>query len=241
MKKSLVGLSVVTSGCSSPDRKETKITSYSKKYRSSLSESSKVNCGPAPAATAASNDTPEVRPPKWELETVDSHLPLDLDRFRKKQVVFIGKFRDAATSGNWSKIREDHFDWWQFPIDSGSKTEYNLRSERDISELRSDAVWFFGYRESIKLVAFSFGWDVESCTLSGAECDRWESVNLGNKDVRLYKMIRSAWLFGLEDYFTSLQTYARYIDSNIYKGGGFHYGSIHLADILSMRLPRLPQ
>ena len=98
--------------------------------------------------------------------------------------------------------------------------------------------WLAGYRESIRLVAFSFGWNVEDRALCESESVRWEDIDLTNKDVRLYKMVRSTWLFGIEDYFSSLQAFARYVDSKIYGGTGFHYGSIHLSDMLSMQLPR---
>ncbi len=55
-----------------------------------------------------------------------------------------------------------HFDWWMFPIDDGSMPEYNVGGQDDINELKSDAEWHERYRESVKLAAKAWGWDVET-------------------------------------------------------------------------------
>jgi hypothetical protein len=245
MKKSLLGLSVVAGGCSFeksesesshpspstplPPVKRKKIITYTG------SESPKV----PPVFEMPSTVNDELRRPKWEVDQEPSNEFLNINRFKSKQSEFLQKFRQSEALGRWNEIREDHFDWWQFPIDSGSLPEYNLRSEDDISALKSDPEWAEGYRESIRLVARSFGWDVENSKLCEADCGGpWEEIIMGNKDVRLYKMIRSTWLFGLGDYLESLRAFAVYIDTQIYKDKGFHYGRIHFKDILLMRHPR---
>jgi hypothetical protein len=107
-----------------------------------------------------------------------------------------------------------------------------MKSESDIDTLRSNPNWLSRYRESVKLVALAWGWDIDACCLveDGGVWDK--------KDVRLAKIIRSLWLFEQFDYFVSMQTFAHQINDNIYNKQGFRYGRICLDEILYMKLPR---
>ncbi len=141
-------------------------------------------------------------------------------------------FRESAANKHWNNIHRDHFDWWQFPIDDGSRPEFNLRSEDDIRSLKADASWLHGYKESIEIMALSWGWDVKGrkkVSIGGS----WD-----RKDVRLAKIIRSLWLFQEVEYFLSMQEFARLINHDVYNDRGFFYGAICLDEILYMILPR---
>ena len=174
-----------------------------------------------------------VRPPKWELGQA-SRGRLKVDQLKKLQNEYLEKFRKFAAKQNWTSIQRDHFDWWMFPIEDGSQMDFHLRSEEDIRALKNDALWRSQYLESIRIVSRGWGWDVEKSELitdgRGGSWDNW--------DIRLAKMIRSLWLFEEEQYFLSLQSFARHIQENVYHGRGFHYGSICLDEMLHMVLPR---
>ena len=172
--------------------------------------------------------------PSWETSS-DLGPPLNTAELLKRQLEKLEEFRAATVRSNWDQIHGSHFDWWQFPCDFGSQREFNLKSEADISTLRSNSVWLSNYRESIRLVSRAFGWDIDRTTIiADGTGGSWQP----NKDIRLAKMLRSLWLFGEEDYFHSLQKFANWIHSEIYSGGSFFYGTDCLDDILLLRLPR---
>lgn len=175
----------------------------------------------------------EVRPPKWETgRASSSSSKLPVAELRRLQVEYLGIFREKCTSKKWSELQRMHFDWWQFPIDDGSRLEFNLKSESDIDLLKSDCVWLSNYLESIKLLALSWGWDVDKKTQSLIG-GKWNK-----NDVRLAKIIRSLWLFQINEYFESMQMFAHHINDQEYNERGFFYGSICLDEILIMGLPR---
>ena len=175
----------------------------------------------------------KVRPPKW---VSDSRWPgsmLRMAMLLQMQTKYLDFFKSCAELNNWAKLQRDHFDWWIFPIDDSSRPEYNLYSEDDIGLLRSDPIWLNNYRESVRIIASSWGWDVEdSCRIPNGGA--WN-----HHDVRLAKVIRSLWLFEITEYFNSMQEFARSDQKNEKGGRGFHYGRINLDEMLYMRLPRL--
>ena len=177
--------------------------------------------------------TVSIRPPKWETSKLNkSDLPIRTKEILTLQAEYLDLFRRSCASHKWKEIHKQHFDWWQFPIDDGSRPEFNLKSESDIELLKADPLWLSGYHESVQLVALAWGWDVDkrALTSSGGSWDR--------KDVRLAKIIRSLWLFQEVDYFESMQLFAMLINETEYNKRGFFYGSICLDEILYMNLPR---
>lgn len=136
---------------------------------------------------------------------------------------------------DWSKLHDDHFDWYMFPIDDGSRVEYNVSSELHVGRLKSNVEWFAGYREGISLALSAWGWDTASAR-------RIEPLAQGmgwtDWDVRLSKIIRSLWLFEEATLLNSLQSFAREIQANEKRGEGFFYGRINLEELLHFRLPR---
>ena len=175
-----------------------------------------------------------VRPPKWYKSNAGDkeRVKLAVDEFHRLQAQYLDLFRAACDSGEWNRIHDRHFDWWQFPIDDGSREEFNVRSESEVDLLRSHPDWLTGYRESVKLVAKAWGWDIEEGVVM-KDAGFWDK-----KDVRLAKMIRSLWLFEQADYFQSLQRFAQYVNENQNKNRGLFYGRICLDEVLYMELPR---
>lgn len=181
----------------------------------------------------------KVRPPRWKYGSVSQLPEFDRAEVKVRQTEFLAKFRRHAAKENWDAIHDDHFDWWQFPIDDGSREQFNLKSEEDIRDLVSDTQFMDQFHESLRIVSLAFGWDIDAKTPVDS-ARQWVQNRRGNKDVRLAKMIRSAWLLSAQSYFESLQEFAKYINKEIYRGNGFKYGHICLDEILFMSLPRMP-
>ena len=151
-----------------------------------------------------------------------------LEAMKQVQLEQLETFRRKAEAGEWAEIHRDHFDWYMFPIEDGSQSEYNVREE-DVAELIADPEWRARYHESVALVAAAWGWDVERAApipspKPGQEWTDW--------DVRLAKIIRSLWLFGQGQDMASMQAFARWVKPN----GGLSYGFINLDEVYFMRL-----
>jgi hypothetical protein len=100
-------------------------------------------------------------------------------------------------------------------------------------------LWIFLYRtrwkEGIRLAAKAWGWDVDEASRVPEPPNgmRWT-----NWDVRLAKMIRSAWLFEESTTLASLQAFALDLQANEKRGRPFKYGRINLEELLHFQLPR---
>eukprot|EP00039_Didymoeca_costata_P001025 m.48963 g.48963 ORF g.48963 m.48963 type:complete len:224 (-) comp10593_c0_seq2:716-1387(-) len=175
-----------------------------------------------------------VRAPKWDSDKFHARSKLNVDRFKDKQKKYLSKWHDNEQNKKWT-LHGDHFDWWMFPIDDGSRPEYNVKSEEDIIALTTDQDWYEGYRESVRLAIKAWGWDTATNTrIKPLE----NGMGWTNWDVRLAKIIRSLWLFSEKDLFESVQTFALDLQKNEKGGQSFTYGHIVLDEILYMRLPR---
>jgi len=123
------------------------------------------------------------------------------------------KFRQAAKTNQFDTIYNAHFDWWMFLINygGGHTTEgpnvFILRSWDDVDTLKGIPGWIEQFRESVVLVALSWGWDVLNCnTIDNGR--RFGASEGSNQNARIHKMIRSLWLFDQKDLFTSMQQFA---------------------------------
>jgi hypothetical protein len=177
-----------------------------------------------------------VRPPKWHKCDSSKCAPdgdRDIPGFLRLQSEYLDIFRKGCIDRTWTSIHNRHFDWWQFPIDDGSRQEFNLKSESHVDSLRSNADWLSRYRESVSLVAKAWGWNVETSSLLDNEGGYWDK-----KDVRLAKIIRSLWLFEQADYLSSMQVFAHHINETVNEKKGLYYGKICLDEVLYMKLPR---
>ncbi len=178
-----------------------------------------------------------VRPPRWLDRGAFKTMTLKkLTAFKAKQVETLSIFRQHAKPGSWEKLHQDHFDWWMFPIDDGSKDEFNICSEEDVTTLRGDVEWLKGYHEALRLAAAAWGWDLtNACRIEPPET----GMAWTNWDVRLAKMCRSLYLFEEEELLDSLQTFARDLQIKEKKGKeGFFYNTICLDELLYFQLPR---
>jgi len=142
----------------------------------------------------------------------------------KVQQKQLQKFRKYACKNSWESIHHDHYDWFMFPIEDGSQSQYNVLEE-DVKELKADTVWLAGYKEAVLLVAKAWGWDVEARKELEEEGMGWTGW-----DVRLAKIIRSLWIFGIEEYKDSMQEFAKKVKPT----GGLSYGYICLDEVLYM-------
>ncbi|CAE8672965.1 unnamed protein product, partial [Polarella glacialis] len=158
-----------------------------------------------------------------------------LANFKGKQFETLEVFRKCQQDATWDRIHRGHFDWWMFPIDDGSKPDFNVNSEADVVALRSDSEWRERYHEGLALVAASWGWDVAACSrieppAPGMAYSGW--------DVRLAKMCRSLYLFEEDTLLSSMQTFAREVQQKEKGGASFFYGRICLDELLYFQLPR---
>lgn len=158
-----------------------------------------------------------------------------LEGFRSKQLETLTVFRTCEAEGSWEKIHRGHYDWWMFPIDDGSKLEYNVSSEADVALLRSDAQWLEAYREAVRLVSAAWGWDTAS-----SQSIRPMAPGMGYRgwDVRLAKICRSLYLFEEAPLLATMQEFAREVQRTEKDGGSFFYGRICLDELLYFELPR---
>jgi len=157
-----------------------------------------------------------------------------LEEMKRTQHAQLKTFRLKAKFGKWAEIHHDHFDWYMFPIEDGSQSEYNVFAA-DVAELIADPEWRDRYHESVKLVAAAWGWDLDEqgwLTEGNVDKLREEWEKRGNWDVRLAKIIRSLWLFGQNNDMTSMQTFAREVKPN----GKLTYGSNNLDEVYFMEV-----
>lgn len=130
-----------------------------------------------------------------------------LQAIKDAQQKTLAMFQAAAGQGDWMGIHQEHYDWWMFPIDEPSG--YGLAwtaYEGDIADLKSDAVYLERYLLGVKLLATSWGWDLDKaaempCPQPGQAWQHWP--------IRLYKATKSTMLFGLPQQFDSLKRLGR--------------------------------
>ena len=142
------------------------------------------------------------------------------------QRIGLSTFKRAEEKGDWRLLHGGHFDWWMFPIDDGSRIQYNVFAD-DVEELLSDPQYVANYREGVRIAMKSWGWDV------GTSAPVVEITGKGqgwaNWDVRLAKICRSCYIFKQNDLLQSCQKFARRTKPN----GGFRYGGINLDELLN--------
>merc|ERR1740129_2505814 len=114
---------------------------------------------------------------------------------RTKQLQTLEACKAYAARGDWARIHSAHFDWWMFPIDDGSKPEFNVESEADVEALCSDPEWLARYQEFVHLIARAWGWDIVAAARIPPPVPR--GMGWSNWDVSLAKACRSLFLFEL--------------------------------------------
>jgi len=121
-----------------------------------------------------------------------------IGNLKEQHQTYLLDFREWANEDQWGMFdhKYSHYDWWMFPIDKTSAshgTKYQL-NQREIEKLKNDAEFMKDYREGVKLVLKSWGWDVDADkgakVKSPKELQEWKGYR-----VRLGKMADSLSLF----------------------------------------------
>eukprot|EP00933_Yihiella_yeosuensis_P048313 TRINITY_DN4441_c0_g6_i1.p1 TRINITY_DN4441_c0_g6~~TRINITY_DN4441_c0_g6_i1.p1 ORF type:complete len:239 (+),score=56.93 TRINITY_DN4441_c0_g6_i1:44-760(+) len=158
-----------------------------------------------------------------------------IGKFLAKQRETLQQLQNYKQEDRWDRIHRAHYDWWMFPIDDGSKADFNVYNEEDVDALKSNEEWLANYHEGVALVAEAWGWDV-------AASQRIEQLATGQAysgwDVRLAKMCRSLYLFEQKPLLDSMQAFAREVQQKEKEGGSFFYGTVCLDELLYFELPR---
>eukprot|EP00440_Ansanella_granifera_P062190 gb/GFBE01067424.1/.p1 GENE.gb/GFBE01067424.1/~~gb/GFBE01067424.1/.p1 ORF type:complete len:260 (+),score=60.56 gb/GFBE01067424.1/:1-780(+) len=204
------------------------------------------------AKPATSRPKAAPRPPRWAVQGKASYgrgvkrnlpqktqppamTPKRIANFKAKQQETLDLFRRCQQAGTWEKLHRAHFDWWMFPIDDGSKQDFNVNSEADVEALRGNEEWLQGYFEGVRLVCAAWGWDVDSaCRIDPLA----PGMGYTGWDVRLAKICRSLYLFEQESLLSSMQKFAREVQRHEKGGANFFYGTICLDELLYFELPR---
>lgn len=112
------------------------------------------------------------------------------DQFSSFGVGCLKSFREHAERNEWKYFHDEHYDWWMFPIPfrSSSYKEIFQVNEEIVSTLLSDKKYHENYKEGIRLVFESWGWDVENfCKVkSPTEDQKYIRYN-----IRLQKILQS--------------------------------------------------
>eukprot|EP00286_Rhodomonas_abbreviata_P022562 CAMPEP_0181304478 /NCGR_PEP_ID=MMETSP1101-20121128/9174_1 /TAXON_ID=46948 /ORGANISM="Rhodomonas abbreviata, Strain Caron Lab Isolate" /LENGTH=345 /DNA_ID=CAMNT_0023410243 /DNA_START=150 /DNA_END=1187 /DNA_ORIENTATION=- len=175
-----------------------------------------------------------------------------------KQVDTLKEFVQFQKERQLRVLHKEHFDWWAFPNDDTYRfPAHGLNSQADVDALKAfeEHVEGFGtlrymdsYRKLVRLAARAWGWDLRRRRRLTAEEQAGEELFPGegreldwtNWDIRLYKIIRSLWLFGEKDYLESMQDFAFEL---LVRGEDVHRHwpnfefSKYLNDMLIMKLP----
>lgn len=192
---------------------------------------------------------PNVRPPKWTATGGDlsygrvvraragnsssAGKGIKIGEFKRKQAETLAKFKILEANNRLPSLHHMHFDWWMFPIDDGSKIEFNVASEEDVQLLRSDEEWLAGYHEAVRLVTAAWGWDLHAVRRIDPDMFTYDGP-----DVRVAKICRSLYIFEEEEFLSSVQKFAHEVQRVEKKGQGFFYGLTCLDELLHFELPR---
>jgi hypothetical protein len=118
----------------------------------------------------------------------------------------IAEFEVWASQNDWNKFHHSHYDWWVFLVNR--RSSYGLKwvvYDGEIAELKKDTFFLSQYCKGVQLVSASWGWDVfNKSYISNPEMGQ----NWHKWPIRLYKAAQSVKLFGYEELFDSLRTYA---------------------------------
>ncbi len=130
------------------------------------------------------------------------------DLIKNKLSQQLVQFETWAAAGDWERFtpKYSHYDWWMFPV-SRSSQQYGdtfAVSQEDVAALKADKEFMQKYRQGVKLVLKSWGWDAETHgpVVNGKPEQRWTGYG-----VRLGKMAQSLDLFGEETLYQEVQRF----------------------------------
>lgn len=132
---------------------------------------------------------------------------LGIERVKEDQAKQLKKFKEIKDEGAWRKIHDSHFDWWAFPIDRGSAAYgdgYNVAGQHH-RKLKRDQEFISNLKEAMAIYAEALGWDLENSNwLPNIDWDNYQGPDGNINGARLYKIVRSAQVFGLQNELESL-------------------------------------
>jgi len=136
-----------------------------------------------------------------------NETPYGGDQTIIEQVVSEARFqKDLASRGEWKEIHYDHYDWWAYPIDRGSAQYgdfYNVAGE-PIKRLRNNMDFIKALTDTILVQTRALGYNLyEKTWMQDPEWEKGQDWGLAYP-TRIWKMTRSAQIFGLEEEFESL-------------------------------------
>lgn len=166
-----------------------------------------------------------VRPKFYNANGMAYNPSLNTIDLKTRQISTLNEFEIRSQTGSWRHVHTGHFDWWMFPIEDGSKPEYNVL-QGDVMMLVNDWDWLVRYRRSVELVSEAWGWDIYACKPKIDNMKKWTG-----QDIRLSKIIRSLWIFEQYDMMRSMQLFARYVKPN----KGLTYNGICLDEVYYMQ------
>lgn len=128
------------------------------------------------------------------------------DLIKDEQIAQRTEHERLAASGSWSRIHSDHYDWWAYPIDRGSSAygeTFNVAGE-PLERLKNDEEFISSLAREIEIQALALGWSLyDGDFLPQLDWERGQDWRKAYP-TRLWKMTRSAQIFGLEREFESL-------------------------------------
>lgn len=139
-----------------------------------------------------------------------------VENLKKKHANHLAKLQARASIGDWIVLQThtgdpvSGFDWWMFPVNRssfGQGEKYHLTQEA-VAELKKDEAFMVNYCNGVKLVARSWGWDLENRSVVNDSKLSWQKWT-----IRLDKMIASTALFGETKLCDSLRVYRLQLES----------------------------
>lgn len=129
-----------------------------------------------------------------------------LEQLKQKQKWQLAQFQLWASENRWAEFHDAHYDWWMFPVDQRSAYGFAWTVfDDEISQLRQDSQYIRSYLEGVRLLALSWGWDLEAQAYIAHphQDQKWHQW-----PVRLYKCAKSLQLFGFDSEFASMNKLA---------------------------------
>lgn len=124
--------------------------------------------------------------------------------------------RFLASQGRWKEIHNDHYDWWMFPIDRGSAAYgdfYNVAGE-PLERLKKNIRFMDSLAEAVEIQARANGWSLyEKDFIKDPDWDGGQDWT-NAYPTRIWKMARSAQIFGLGEEFESLKLMQRSLEAS---------------------------
>ena len=123
----------------------------------------------------------------------------------------ISEFVVWIENEDWDKFVLNHFDWYTFPIDKPSlsySNKYCIRTKLLLDQLSDEERFLSNVKKATELVLMAWGWSMK---------ENQQLVNIWEKNknpTRLYKIGRCLKMFEMNDYYESLQLFAKTVKAN---------------------------